>query len=476
MDFHGIDLFTLSRWLIRLGMIPLVAYRRRLTSALSWLALVFLFPWVGSVLYLFLAEHRMTRRVRRHKQAISSTRTQERLAFQEPFVTTAPLERRNRELGALTRRLGGFAVLGGHEVVVKPGDHAAVDDLIAAIDGASEHVHLLFYIIACDRTGTRVVEALERAARRGVTCRVLADALGSMAFHRRFRRRLKRAGVDVRKVLPLDQLLRRLRPLDLRNHRKLAVIDGRVAFTGSMNLVDYDEVTGSEYAPWRDVFLRVRGPAVLQLQLVFLEDWAYNTGEDLAGTVELWPPGPAGDVPLQVVPSGPTEHVETVHSLLVSAINGARKRIVVTTPYFVPDEPTRVALRLATLRGVEVDVVVPSVSDSRFVTLAGQSYYGEFLDEGVRILEHRDGFLHAKTITVDDDLAVVGSVNFDRRSFYLNFELALLIYGNDAVRKIERLQEGYMAASEPLQRTTWGRRPLWHRVAEDVARLLSPLL
>jgi cardiolipin synthase len=351
-----------------------------------------------------------------------------------------------------------------------------VGRLIEDIDGAEEHVHLLFYIIACDRTGTRVVEALERAAGRGVECRVLADAVGSRAFHRKLAGRLGEAGVDVRKVLPLDRLLRRLRPLDLRNHRKLAVIDGRVAYTGSMNLVDYDEVSGTEYAPWRDVLVRVEGPAVLQLQLVFLEDWRYNTDEDLTEGVELWPPDQAGDVALQVVPSGPTEHVETVHGLLVAAINAARERVVITTPYFIPDEPTRVALRLATLRGVEVDVVVPSVSDSRFVTAAGQSYYREFLDEGVRILAHRDGFLHAKTITIDDDFAVVGSVNFDRRSFYLNFELALLLYGDEAVGQIAALQEGYMDGSDRIESERWAGRGMMRKVTEDVARLLSPLL
>ena len=476
MDLDVWDLFTLSQWLLRLVMIPLVAYRRRLTSALSWLALVFLLPWAGSLLYLFMAEHRLTRRVRRHRRAIQRTRTEQRLAFQDAFATEAPLHRRNRELGILTQQLGGFSVLGGNHVQAMAGDEGAVDALVRDIEEAGREVHLLFYTIACDATGTGVAEALERAAARGVKCRVLADAMGSRAFHRKLAPRLRRAGVDVRKMLPFDRLLRRLRPLDLRNHRKLAVVDGRVAYTGSMNLLDHDEASGTEHAPWRGVLVRLRGPAVLQLQLVFLEDWAYNTDEDLSDDAILEPPGLAGDVPLQVVPSGPTEHVETVHSLLVSAINGARERVVITTPYFIPDEPTRMALRLATLRGVEVDVVLPGVSDSRFVTAAGQSYYREFLDEGVRILEHRDGFLHAKTITVDDAFAVVGSVNFDRRSFYLNFELALLLYGPEPVLQIGALQDGYMAAAVPLDGDAWERRPLWRKVGEDVARLMSPLL
>ena len=470
------ELYLLSEWILRLGMIPLVAHRRRLTSALSWLAVIFFLPWAGALLYLLFAEHRMTRRVRRHREVLDTVRSDERLRFQERHAVQPRMPRERAALGALTHRLGGFEILGGNRVEVLPGDHDAVDRLVAEIDGARRHVHLLYYIVEDDATGNAVADALRRASERGVTCRFLADSLGSRRFHRRIAPALRESGVEVHRMLSLPFLVRQLRPLDLRNHRKLAVIDGRVGYTGSMNLVDFDTQTSDELPPWRDVMVRVTGPAVHQLQLVFEEDWRYNVEQELPGQ-DLFPLLEAeGDVPLQVVPSGPTDRVETIHNLLVAAIDGARERIVITTPYLIPDEPTRVALKLAALRGVRVQVVVPRRSDSRLVQLASRSYIEEMLDDGVEVHEHTDGFLHAKTVTVDHDLAVIGSANFDRRSFRLNFELNLLLYGDEAVDQVVAMQDRYLEDCCALEAEAWRARPGSRKLAEDVVRLLSPLL
>lgn len=470
------DWLLLGGWLIRLGMIPLVAYRRRLTSALSWLALIFLVPWLGAPLYLLLAEHRTTPRRRRHERIRNEVRSDRHLAFQRDHLVDPLLHGENLSLSRLTRRLGGLELLGGNDVEVLEGDDTVVDRLVQDIDGATDRLHLLFYTIEDDRTGCRVCEAVQRAAHRGVRCRVLADAVGSWRFHRRLANELRAAGVDVRKMLPFAFLLRRLRPLDLRNHRKLAIVDDRVAYSGSMNLVDYDASSGAEYLPWHDVMVRLQGPAVQQLQLIFHEDWQYNTGTALGEELSGGPVRVAGDDPVQVVPSGPTSPLDTIHSLIVAALNAAEERIIITSPYFIPDDPTRVALRLAALRDVRIDIVVPSLSDSRFVTAAGHSYYDGLLADGVRFHRHRSGFLHAKTITVDHDLAMIGSANFDRRSFYQNFELNLLLYGRHAVDGVLALQERYIAASRPLDPGRWRERPVLHRIGEDVARLLSPLL
>lgn len=470
------ELYLISEWILRLGMIPLVAHRRRLTSALSWLALIFFLPWLGVLLYLLFAERPLTRRTRRHREIQDAVRSGERLRFQERHRVELRLQRERAALGALTHRLGGFEVLGGNRAEILPGDDRAIEALVASIDGAEHHVHVLFYIIADDRSGRAVADALTRAAARGVTCRLLADAIGSRRFHRRMAPRLREAGVAVHKVLSLPFLARKLRPLDLRNHRKLVVVDGTLAYTGSMNLVDFDQQSSDEIPPWRDVVVRVTGPAVHQLQVVFEEDWRFNVGEELPEE-GLFPGLEAtGDVPLQVVPSGPTDRVETIHNLLVAAINGARERIVITTPYLIPDEPTRVALKLAALRGVRVQVVVPHRSDSRVVQLASNSYVAEMMEDGVEVHEHTNGFLHAKTVTVDHDLAVIGSANFDRRSFHLNFELNLLLYGDEAVDQVVAMQDHYLRDCSVVDAEAWRARPALRRLAEDVVRLMSPLL
>lgn len=465
--------YIASEWILKLVMIPIVAHRRRLTSSLSWLTIIFFLPWLGSLLYLILAPHRLTRRMRVHRRKLDRIRSGRRLATWEAHARQHPFREQQRALSRLTDRLGGYRPVGGNMVELLDDFTGTLSRLLDDVAAAERHVHLLFYIIDDARAGKLVGEALAEAAARGVRCRVLADAIGSRRFHRHVAPALRELGVEVRKLLPIPMLLRRLRPVDLRNHRKLAVIDGRVAYTGSMNLSDAFVSSGREALPWRDVMLRIEGPAVLQLQDVFREDWIYNGGAELEdGAFPAL--ATTGDVTLQVVASGPDAGVEALHHMLVSALQGARERIVLTTPYLIPDEPTRVALRLAALRGVEVDVVVPHRCDAWLSTVANHAFFQEFLDDGIRIHIHRRGFLHSKTLTVDEELAVVGSANFDRRSFHLNFELNLLVY--EQVGAAVALQEGYLAEAEPLDTVRWQARGLRKKILEDVVRLLSPLL
>jgi cardiolipin synthase len=471
-----VEAYLISGWILGIVMIPVVAHRRRLTSALSWLALIFALPWLGAVLYVLVAEQaRPMRSARRHRAIVDVSRTGERLRFQERWEIRPSPAGKHGEIGTLTRRLGGFAALGGNHVEVTAGDRGTLSRMIEDIDHAVRHVHLVYYIVEPDRTGQAVAEALERAVARGVRCRLLADALGSRRFHRRLAPRLREAGVDVRKVLSLPLLVRQLRPLDLRNHRKLMIVDGQIAYMGSMNLMDSSVPVSAEPAPWREVAVRVTGPAVLQMQMVFDEDWRHSTGETLPQE-DLFPsPLVQGNAPLQVVPSGPNDRVDVIHDLLVATINDARQRIVLTTPYFIPDDATRVALKLAALRGVRVQIVIPRRSDAPLVDLAGRAHLESLLTEGVEVHEHHTGFLHAKTFTVDRTLAMIGSANFDRRSFHLNFELNLLLYEEESVEKVVRMQERYLADARSVTLEAWQARPRLRQWAEDVLRLLSPL-
>jgi cardiolipin synthase len=260
---------------------------------------------------------------------------------------------------------------------------------------------------------------------------------------------------------------------DLRNHRKIAVIDGRVAYTGSQNLVAPDFKEGITY---EETVVRVTGPVVIAFQFVFVSDWYLETEEAL-DSPEVFPiPHIAGAVPAQVLPSGPTFAPRSTERLVVSLLHGARQRIVMTTPYFIPDESMQQALAIAVLRGVEVHLVVSELEDQFLVGHAQKSYYEELLEAGVRIHLFQERFLHAKHLTIDDQVTLIGSSNMDIRSFVLNAEISLLIYDRDASLQLQSEQARYFSRSRELTLAEWEQRGFWPSFTQNLARLISPLL
>ncbi|MEC9374653.1 MAG: phospholipase D-like domain-containing protein, partial [Planctomycetota bacterium] len=287
--------------------------------------------------------------------------------------------------------------------------------------------------------------------------------------------RLRAQGVDGRAALPVTPLRRQLERMDLRNHRKLAVIDARAALTGSQNIVNAD-YGQTRVGAWRDMTVLVRGPVIAQLQAIFRADWHFETGE-VIGQEEIdedWTP--RGEIAVQAAPSGPTYGTDAAHRLIVAAVQEANERLIITSPYFVPDEAFILAIELAVLRGVQVDLVVPERANHPLVQAAGRAFYGTILEAGARIHLHQTGLLHAKTLSVDDAFALVGSANFDIRSFFLNFELNLLLYGRQAAEALRKRQMEYIAESRLLSKDVWLKRPGWRRTADDLAKLCSPLL
>ncbi len=378
-------------------------------------------------------------------------------------------------MGDLAERAVGLPVVGGNTIDLFSDTDLAIDRLIADIDAAVNHVHLLFYIFRDDCVGRRVAEALVRAHGRGVTCRVLADAVGSRGLFRRLAPELRAKGVAVHPVLPVNLLRLPLARLDLRNHRKLAVIDGRIALAGSQNIVE-GSYGHRRAGGWHDVMGRITGPAVGDFQGVFLEDWYHETGELLEGP-GLYPTiEPQGSVAMQVVPTGPDLPTEAFQAVLVEAIFLARRRVVITSPYFIPNEAMLLALRLAVLRGVSVSLILPRHSDHPLVDAAGSFYWEHLMHCGVNVYLYYAGMLHAKTLTVDDRLAMFGSANYDIRSFELNFELNVLLEDRQAVAALARLQDEYerlstLALSGDGPSRTWG-----GRLKANLAKLFSPLL
>src|SRR5262249_2085652 len=368
-------IFFLSEWAIRLVMLVVTPFRRTPAAAKGWLLLIFFEPWVGLVLYLLIGRAKLPswqrERLARLPQAMA--RVIDQLA-NHPNVFHPEVGPALSQAVALAENLGGMPILGGNAVELLVGYDGTIARLVADIDRAENHVHLLFYIFADDPATAPIVDALGRAAKRGVRCRVLADALGSRSGLRTLRPKLTALGVAVHGMLPVSLFPWRKARLDLRNHRKIAVIDGRVGYTGSQNLVAAEYKEGLLY---EELMVRVTGPVVLDLQNLFAAACFLETNEVLDGAAEFPSPEIAGGVPAQALASGTAFPTQNNQRLIVALVHGARKRVVLTTPYFIPDEPLLQAMQTAVLRGVEVHLVVSEKADQLFVSLAQQSYYEE---------------------------------------------------------------------------------------------------
>jgi len=459
--------YDVCAWLIRLVMLVVLPLRRTPAAARSWLLLILFLPVPGLLLFLAIGNPRFSQwrgeRFRQLQPFYSAVA--ERLAAAAPFGPGA-----GRDIAALGRTLGRLPAAGGNSIEFLDDYDRAIDRLIADIDGARHHVRLLAYIFADDHVGRRVIDALGRAVARGVACHVLIDAVGSHPWARGTLGRLRAAGVEARAALPF-RLLRRRTRRDMRNHRKLFLIDGEIGYAGSQNIVARDFRPGIVN---HELTARVTGPVVAGMGAVFLADWYLETQVMLAPLPEI--PAPTGEAAVQVLPSGADYPLEGFETLLVWQVNEARERVVIVTPYLIPDEDLLGAMRTAVLRGVKIDLVVSAVVDQRLVNLAQSSYYDDLLASGIRIHRFRDYLLHAKNVSIDGRLAIVGSSNVDIRSFQLNEEVSLLLYDPAAIARLEEIQHGYIASSDALRLDAWRRRPALRKMAENMARLVGPLL
>lgn len=441
--------------------------KRAPVATLSWLLGLAALPYLGFLVYLVLGPQRIERHRLRRARAKVSLPAQPAWAGAGAAAELATLGEATTGLPASSATSARLLVDGG----------ATYDALLEAVAGARHHVHLEYYIYDADRSGTVLRDALVERARAGVAVRVLLDAVGSSKCPRDFFAPLLQAGGELAWFHPahFGRIWRRTW-LNLRSHRKIAVIDGRIGFTGGINITD-DENERLRSDAYRDLHLRIEGDAVRGLQLLFVEDWAYATGQrDFISSVALaMPPREPGPIAAQVLGSGPDSPWEAIHRLHVGAIHEARRRVWLATPYFVPGEAAMMALTSAALGGLDVRVLVPKRSDSLLVTLAARSYYDELMAAGARVYEYGPRMLHTKALLVDDELALVGSANFDARSFTLNFEVCMLFRDRGVAAELAQLFEGELASAPRVRPDR--PQPLWSvRLPEALARLLSPLL
>lgn len=470
-----------------------VIYSRRSTgAALGWLVVLFAFPYVGTVLYLLVGEPRLGHERARRKAELKGFYDVFRERFVRPCVLAEQaMDPRFTRIAALVARDVGFTPDNRNEAVLLTDTDEILRAFVKDIDKAEVSCLLMFYIVdGAGRVGA-VLEALMAAARRGVNCRLLVDAVGSRAFlHSAWPKRLREAGVAVTEALPVGLFKTFFVRSDLRNHRKLLVVDYRVAYTGSYNLVDpatFKQDSG--VGQWVDAVMRLDGAVTPVLSAVYYADWAVENDDNFKSTIEriegyfqngaaqdaLVAPDGDGAI-LQVVPSAPDEERHVVYDTLLCALYAAQRSVVVTTPYFVPDEALLGAIVNAARRGVEVTLMVPERNDSRLVGYASKAYYQVLLDGGVQLQLFKGGLLHTKTVVVDGEFALFGTVNMDMRSFYLNMELSLAVYDAQTVGKIMQLQKRYLMQCKRLTTTRWQKRPRLQHFLESCVRLVSPLL
>lgn len=445
-------------------------------ATLAWLQGILFLPFFGSALYLaFGAGSIQRKRYRRRRKLARSTESSPGAPPVDAVDPSAFPEGPWRDALAVAKSAAPRPPTGGNAIRIFDNVSEMYDALAEAVRRARRHVHFEFYLFQPDHTGRRFLSLLEEKAREGVEVRLLLDAVGSRSLQERHLLPLLRAGGAVGWFLPLRAFPKVL-SVHLRNHRKIAVIDGAVAFTGGANIGDEYRGRRARRAHWRDTHLRVEGPAVLQLQEVFAEDWWFATDRRLQKDHYFPEPRRAGKDVVHVVPSGPDDPAEAIHANLFHAIATARERVWIETPYFVPDAPIAAALESAARRGVDVRLLVPERSDHPLVDRAGESFLPRLLGAGVKAFRYEAGILHSKLVAIDGRWGILGSANMDIRSFRINFEVNLIAFSADVTRRIESIFQRDLVQSHPVGLSDLASTPLQHQLTVAACRLLAPIL
>ncbi|MFJ2543498.1 cardiolipin synthase [Microbacterium sp. NPDC087589] len=465
---------------IRITAIIVIPRNRRPTAAMAWLLAVFFIPFIGVFLFLLIGNPRLPRARRRKQDQINEyiAETSEHLHFGtlRPDAPNwfPPLVEMNHRLGALP-------ISGDNGAHLIADYQDSLDAMADEIRKAEDYVHVEFYILQADASTDNFFRAMEEVAARGVHVRVLLDHWANRwkPKYRQTVKRLNDMGANWHLMLPVQPLKGRMQRPDLRNHRKLVVVDGKVAFLGSQNVTDstYNLPKNIKRGlHWVDLMVRIDGPVVLSVNAIFLSDWYSETDEVLQEIDISHAETGSGDLDCQVVPSGPGFEVENNLRLFLGLLYAAKEKIMIVSPYFVPDEALLLAVTAAVDRGVVVELFVSEEGDQAMVYHAQRSYYEALLKAGVRIWMYRRPYiLHTKSLTIDDQVAVIGSSNMDMRSFGLNLEVSMLVRGEEFVAEMREVEDVYRSLSRELTLEEWMQQPLRSTVLDNLARLTSAL-
>ncbi|WP_346926071.1 cardiolipin synthase [uncultured Arthrobacter sp.] len=459
----------------------LVSVNRRPSSAIAWVLAIIFIPLLGAIVYLLVGYSKLPK-ARRDKQREVNELVLARTEGSQLISQGHDWPEWLHSAVALNSNLGALPMVSGNSAELLPDYNGTYDVMVTEIDAAKSYVHVEFYIMALDPTTAPFFDALARAKERGVAVRVLSDHLSGLIFPGRKEtlQYLRDAGVEYHPMLPVRPWRGEWQRPDLRNHRKIVVVDGRVGFTGSQNLIDasYNKKGNLKRGlQWHELMVRLEGPAVRELDAVFATDWYSET--DIILPLEygsIVHSRGSAPVDAQVLPSGPSFDNENNLKLYATLIHKAERRVSITSPYFVPDESIMMAIVTAAARGLNVELFVSEVGDQPLVYHAQRSYYEALLRAGVRVYLYRaPQVLHSKHFTIDEEVAVIGSSNMDVRSFSLNMEVSVLVYGRGFVDSIRVIEDGYRAKSRELQLEDWVRRPLAEKAFDNLARLTAAL-
>lgn len=498
--------WVVIEYAIKIAALGTVPENRRPSSSTAWLLLIFLLPLVGFPLYLIIGSPWVHGKRLEQQNTVNEVTLEYTRNLPDVPVGARP-STFLRGVLRMNRELTGLPCVTGEVIALHSGAQATYVEMARAIDQATDHVHVEFYIMSWDEVTDVFFSALERAVERGVTVRLLMDHLGSRKYPgwRELGRRLTAAGIRWRLMMPLLPHKRRWRRPDLRNHRKVLVIDGERAFIGSHNIIDptYRLRRNLWFGrTWEDLSVEVTGEIVIEAQAVFAMDWYFESGEQLealelalgdpsetlpesaglpgvaVGTAAPRPGRPDAVVnAMQLIPSGPGYPTQPNLRMFLALIHGAERKVSITSPYFIPDEALLAAMTSAAYRGVEVELFVGTESDQFIVNHAQRSYYGALLASGVRIYRYpAPTVLHSKYMTVDDEVGVIGSSNMDFRSFALNYEMMLLAFGGDLDDLLRIVDHDYRSVSTELTAEEWAAEPWYRRYVDNVCRLMSAVL
>lgn len=469
---------------IRIAAVIIIPRDRKPSAAMAWLLAVFLIPFAGVVFFLLLGSSKLPRK-RRAKQAAINAMISKASAHLHTDTTATEWPPWLASITVMNQNLGAIPMVAGNAAHLIDDYERSITDMAAEIGKATNFVHVEFYIVSFDSTTREFFAAMEAAVTRGVIVRLLLDHVASVRTvgHKQTLAELDRIGVRWSFMLPVQPLHGKYQRPDLRNHRKLVVVDGRVAFMGSQNLIDrsYNAPKNIKRGlKWQELMTRVTGPVVSTINVVFLSDWYSETDElitnEQAPAHQFPPMGNEADLDCQVVPSGPGFAGENNLRLFLALVHAAEERAIITSPYFVPDEAMMYAITSACQRGVQVQLFVSEIGDQGPVFHAQRSYYAELLGAGVRIFMYPPPYiLHAKHLSIDDTVAVIGSSNMDIRSFSLDLEISLLVQGKSFVAQMRQVEAGYRAISRELTADEWSKQPLRSTVLDGIARLTSGL-
>jgi cardiolipin synthase len=453
----------------------ILAIKREPTSALAWCLTVLLLPFLGPFLFLVFGYQHVYRPLKQKRQHMRAFRRHRIRKKSTAPASPKRLPQGWKAMARLARQLDAFSPTFGNKIDFYCEGAAAFPAKLDAIRAAQHHIHLEYFIFQPDEIGRTFRDALCEKARLGVQVRLVYDAMGSHRMTHHFLKPLREAGAKCEAFLPVG-LFRRHTQVNLRNHRKILVVDGRVGFTGGLNIGDEYLGKVPRFGYWRDAHMRVEGPAVSDLQRVFAEDWDFAAGELLKGSTYFPRQKGTGPLTVQVVQSGPDQELKSIREIYFAAILRARKRLWIASPYFVPDAGILDALVLAGHTGIDVRLLGLKHPDKWLPFLAGRYYWTDMLEAGVKVYQYAKGMMHSKLVLVDGQWASIGTANLDNRSLHLNFEVNCLLYDAEAVAKLEAGFLRDLGDSIPIDAEAYPKRPLSCRLPENVCRLFSPIL